>query len=177
MPWFTAGQLTWGVVIAATTLVAGFAIFDRRRGSARNRRGQCARCGAPWAARYPEVDRAVVGGHEICAPCTRTVRVNVERGLIGVVVASAFVGVATVVSNGFDIIRGGINFGWHPLLYWVPSTVALGAVALVGLDRLKRWNRTALATPSAARHLVEAGDATPHRQSTDLEPLSVERDV
>src|SRR5580693_6208038 len=105
MPWFTAGQLTWGVVIAGTALVGGFAIFDRWRGAARNRRGLCARCGAQWAAHYPEVDRSVVGGKEICAPCTRTLRVNVARGLIGVVVASAFVGVATIVSNGFDMIR------------------------------------------------------------------------
>ena len=153
---FSTAQLLAGILGASTTAVAVGSTWLRRRGVSRNAHGRCARCGAAWAERYPEVERALVDGVEICVSCRNTLQVRTVRGAAAVLGTVALVAGATVLSNGYDIAIGNQAFSWNALLYWVPPTAVALTVAAVLLRRAVRRNRASLAASGVGVPLVPA---------------------
>ena len=70
---------------------------------------------------------------------------------IGAVVAG--VAIATLLSNGFDILVGNQSFSWWHLFYWTAPVTTFGAVAAVSAKRLKADNRAVLPRRSESERL------------------------
>ncbi len=141
--------------LAALALPAAsvFRTLSRRRGARRNKAGCCAVCGQPWAARYPEVDQYVMGGQMICSDCGAQLRRRLRRGVFAIGAVVAGVAIATLLSNGFDILVGNQSFSWWHLFYWTAPVTTFGAVAAVSAKRLKADNRAVLPRRSESERL------------------------
>lgn len=144
MPWFTGDELRWGVLLAALGIAAAGAVWTTVRGRQRNDEGCCARCGVAWLDRYPDLERSLIAGAHVCAPCTATVRRRATRGLALLTATVVGVAVATVVSNGYAMIQGHRTFGIGRLTYWAEPVAVLGAAATALTMWMKRANRRAL---------------------------------
>ena len=138
--------------LAAITLpgVGVFRALAHRRGARRNDEGRCAVCGHRWAARYPDVEQYLLDGQTICAACGTRLRRRLRRGGIAIGAVIAGVGLATIVSNGFDMYVGGLAFSWWTLFYWVAPVTTFGAIAALGARKLKAENRAALPRTTAS---------------------------
>jgi hypothetical protein len=145
MPWFTGDELRWGVMLAALAIAAAGTVWTTVRGRQRNDEGRCARCGVAWSARYPDLERSLIAGAHVCAPCTATVRRRAVRGLAVLAATIVGVAVATVVLNGYDMLHGHLPFGIGRLTYWAQPVAVLGAAAAALTMWMKRANRRALA--------------------------------
>src|SRR3712207_5359078 len=138
-----------GALLAVVLPSAGIlGAFSRRRGASRNAAGCCAVCGAPWSARYPDIDQYVVSGQLTCGECARRLRHRLHRGVFALGAVVAGVAVATLGSNGFDILVGNRPFAWWPLLYWAAPVATFATVGAIGARKLKADNRSALGAAS-----------------------------
>lgn len=155
-----------GALVGLTLPAVGvFRTLSRRRGARRNEAGCCAVCGQPWAARYPEVDQYVMSGQMICADCGAQLQRRLRRGVFAIGAVVVGVALATLVSNGFDIVVGNESFSWWHLFYWAAPVATFGAVAAVGAKRLRADNRAVLPRGSE-----------PGRLPTEFIPLGGGRD-
>jgi len=115
----------WGIFTLATVVgglqtVVGLWLFERRRARRRNRDGECAACGTPWAS-IPSVEPFLIHGRLVCDGCAAKARRRMpwHFGMLGLTA-----GVGTAIAFAGADVR---------LMVLAPmtSTVAmtLGAVA------------------------------------------------
>jgi uncharacterized membrane protein YhaH (DUF805 family) len=109
----------------------------------------------------------------ICADCGTRLRRRLRRGVFAIVGIAAGVGLATLVSNGFDIFVGNQSFSWWHLFYWTAPVAAFGAVAAVGTRRLKADNRAALPRLSESDRLPGAPVSRPVATLFRISPRSL----
>jgi hypothetical protein len=144
MPLFSATELLLMIAGATSGIAGGYAIFDAYRARRRAERGECARCGQPWAAAYPDADRFLVQGREVCSPCATVLRkrlpILLRRlgwvGAIGVAWVAYEVGVRAALGGYFSLSHLGSALAL-PTLFG-GATVSILAMAA-------RRNRLALA--------------------------------
>jgi hypothetical protein len=145
MPLLSTSELLLLIVAGATGVSAGFALFDFWRARQRLAAGKCSRCGQLWSAAYPDPDRYLVQGREVCAPCADALRDRLPRllrrlswvAVLGTSWIFYELGVQPVLEGRF--VLKGLFIGLSlPVLF---SATAISALALAA-----RKNREALAS-------------------------------
>jgi hypothetical protein len=149
MPLLSVAEL-W-LVIAGTMagIASGFAIFESYRARTRLAAGKCSRCGQPWSTAYPDADRYLIQGREVCAPCSSTLRTRLPRllrrlGWVGAACAAGILyglGVQPALEGRFVIAK---------LASALAIPVLFSATTLAVLALAARRNRHVLATTKGA---------------------------
>lgn len=158
MPLLSVAELLLLIAAGVTGVASGFALFDAVRARRRLASGRCSRCGQPWSAAYPDADRYLVQGREVCSPCASALRERLPRllrrlgwvGAFGVGWIVYELGVASALGGHFSLSR--LALGLTLPLVFTGSTVAALALAA-------RRNRQALAagpTPAGLAHRIDA---------------------
>lgn len=140
---FSTAQLLLMIAAASIGTAGGFAIFDAYRARLRATRGQCSRCGKPWSAAYPDADRFLVQGREVCSPCATALRSRLPQLLrrLGWVTA---LGIGWLVYEvGFMRALGGyFTISGMALALAIP--VSFGGLTVLALAASARRNRRVL---------------------------------
>jgi hypothetical protein len=146
---FSTAQLLLMIAAATIGTAGGFAIFDAYRARLRAGRGQCSRCGKPWSAAYPDADRFLVQGREVCSPCASDLRNRLPRLLRQLGWVSAL-GIGWLVYEvGFMRALGGyFTISGMALALAIP--VSFGGMTIFALAAAARRNRQVLGTSNIA---------------------------
>jgi hypothetical protein len=133
---------------AVTGSTLSFGLFDRWRSRRRNANAACARCGQPWAARYPSVERFLVQGREVCEPCATALRRRIP-GLMRVLVIVGMIGAGWIVLEFGTGTRNGAPSSLMRWLLGLSGPIGLPVVTLAALAWAKRQNRQAIRAAEA----------------------------
>ena len=149
MPLFSSVEILLMIGGATTGITAAYALFDARRARKRLENGQCSRCGKPWSAAYPDAERFLVSGREVCAPCASALRERLPRlvrrvgwvSVLGLSWLAYELGIQPLLNGVFSPIR---------LVTFLALPVAFGAATVVGLKIAARQNRLALGSAASS---------------------------
>jgi hypothetical protein len=136
MPLFSHAELLLLIAAGASGIAGGFALFDAWRARRRLGAGRCSRCGQPWSSAYPDAERYLVQGREVCAPCASALRDRLPRllrgfGLVGTAGVSWVLwelGLQPALQGYFSLARLGIGLALPLVLTAATATTLALAV-------------------------------------------------
>ena len=143
MPLLSASEILLLIASGVAGVTSGFAVFDALRARQRLAAGKCSRCGQPWSAAYPDPERYLVQGREVCGPCATILRDRLPRLMRRLGWVGAFAVGWILFELGLQpALESRLSVGW--LMTGLSLPVLFSATTIAALALAARRNRAVL---------------------------------